>query len=74
VGVTNPPPPQRAARDQLIVYRVGRLLHAISTSTGRIGKLVQTGQNWVGLSLAGGRLIWAQNHGNVGRLRALTVR
>jgi hypothetical protein len=72
--VSNHASPQLAASDQLIVYRVGRLLRDVSTITGRIGKLVSTGQNWVGLSLAGGRLIWAQNHGSIGRLRALTVR
>jgi hypothetical protein len=39
----------------------------------RIGKLAKTGQNWVGLSLAHNRLIWAENHNHTGRLRALTV-
>jgi hypothetical protein len=66
--------PQLAASDRLIVYRVGLLLHAVATRTGRIGKLVKTGQNYIGLSLARGRLIWAQNHGATGRLRALTLR
>jgi len=65
--------PQLAASDRLIVYRVGRLLRGISTRAGHNGKLVKTGLNYVGLALAHGRLIWAQNHGNTGRLRALTV-
>src|SRR5262245_30880723 len=65
--------PELAASDQLIVYRVGRLLRDVSTHTGRNAKLVQTGQNSVGLSLAHGRLIWAENHGVGGRLRALGV-
>lgn len=65
--------PQLATSDRLIVYRVGRLLRGISTRTGHNGKLVKTGPNSVGLSLARGRLIWAQNHGNTGRLRALAV-
>ena len=65
--------PQLAASDRLIVYRVGRRLRNISTRTGRIGKLVQTGLNTVGLSLAHGRLLWAANSGNTGRLRALAV-
>jgi len=65
--------PQLAASDDLIVYRVGRLLRDVSTHTGHGGKLVQIGQNAVGLSLAHGRLIWAENHGAGGRLRALAV-
>lgn len=65
--------PQLAASDRLIVYRVGRLLRGISTRTGHNGKLAKTGLNYVGLALAQGRLIWAQNHGNTGRLRALAV-
>jgi len=65
--------PQLAASDRLIVYRVGRLLRGISTRAGHNSKLVKTGLNYVGLTLARGRLIWAENHGNTGRLRALAV-
>lgn len=65
--------PQLAASDQLIVYRVGHLLRDVSTSNGHVAKLVQTGQNYVGLALARGRLIWAENHNHTGRLRALAV-
>jgi hypothetical protein len=65
--------PQLAAGNRVIVYRVGRLLRAVSTRTGRIAKLVKTGQNWVGLSLAHHRLVWAENHNGNGRLRALTT-
>lgn len=65
--------PQLAASDRLIVYRVGRLLRTVATANGHIGKLVTTGQNYVGLSLAHGRLIWAENHNGAGRLRALSV-
>jgi hypothetical protein len=65
--------PQLAASDRLIVYRVGRLLRDVSMRTGHIGKLVKTSLNYLGLSLAGGRLIWAENHGTKGRLRALAV-
>jgi hypothetical protein len=65
--------PQLAASNKLIVYQVDRLLRDVSTHTGHNGKLVQTGQNTVGLSLAHHRLIWAENHGTGGRLRALAV-
>lgn len=65
--------PQLAASDRLVVFRVGRVLRDVSTHTGRIGKLVETGQNYIGLSLAQGRLLWAENHNHAGRLRALAV-
>ncbi len=65
--------PQLAASDQLIVYRVGRVLRGVSPHTGRSGRLVQTGKNYLGLALAQGRLIWAENHNHAGRLRALAV-
>jgi hypothetical protein len=65
--------PQLAAGNRVIVYRVGRFLRDVSTRNGRIGKLVKTGQNWVGLSLAHHRLIWAENHDGSGRLRALST-
>jgi len=65
--------PELAASDQLIVYRVGRFLRDISIRTGHSAKLVKTGLTYLGLSLAGGRLLWAENHNHTGRLRALAV-
>jgi hypothetical protein len=65
--------PQLAASDQLIVYRAGRLLRDVSTHGKHLGKLAQTGLNCVGLALARGRLIWAENHNGTGRLRGLAV-
>jgi len=65
--------PQLAAGDRLIVFRVGRVLRGISTRTGRTGRLVKTGLTSLGLTLARGRLIWAENHNDTGRLRALAV-
>jgi hypothetical protein len=64
---------QLAASDRLIVYRVGRLLRSVGVRNGHIGKLAKTAQNWVGLSLARNRLVWAENHGTGGRLRALAT-
>jgi hypothetical protein len=64
-----------AANDQVIVYRVGNQLNSVSTRTGRIHTLAKSpADNSVGLSLARGRLVWAENHGGTGRLRALSVR
>jgi hypothetical protein len=65
--------PQIAASDKLTVYRVGGLLRSITTANGHSAKLVTTPANAVGLWLADGRLIWAENHGGAGRLRALAV-
>jgi hypothetical protein len=65
--------PQLAASDQLIVYRVDRSLYGVSTTTGRVRLLAKTAQNSVGLSLANGQLVWAENAGSGGRLRALAV-
>jgi hypothetical protein len=65
--------PQLAVNDRLIVYRTGLQLRDVSIRTGRSTKLVKTGVNYVGLSLAHGRLVWAENHNQTGRLRALAV-
>jgi hypothetical protein len=65
--------PQLAMSDQLIVYRVGRLLRSVATANGHLAKLATTAQNAVGLSLAHDRLLWAENHDGTGRLRALAV-
>jgi hypothetical protein len=65
--------PQLAASDRLIVYRVGLTLRGVSTGNGHSRTLVKTSGNYLGLSLAGARLLWAENHGTGGRLRALAV-
>ena len=73
VSVSKRAAPQIATSDRLIVYRMGRVLRGVATSNGQIRKLAKTASNPVGLSLARGRLIWAENHGDTGRLRALAV-
>jgi hypothetical protein len=73
VSVSRRAAPQLAASDQLVVYRVGRMLRGISIRNGRSRVLVKTGANSVGLALAKGRLVWAENRGDTGRLRALSV-
>jgi hypothetical protein len=65
--------PQLTANDDLIVYRVGRALRGISTDTGVTRTLTQTGPNPVGLSLKRDQLVWAENRGGGGRLRALAI-
>jgi hypothetical protein len=66
--------PQLAVNNQLIVYRVFSKLNGIPIHGGRIRTLAKTSaENTVGLSLANGRLLWAVNRGETGRLRALAV-
>jgi hypothetical protein len=64
---------QIAANDRLIVYRIGRQLLSVAVGNRHITKLAKTAHGPIGLSLARGRLVWAENHGGTGRLRALTV-
>jgi hypothetical protein len=73
VSVPRRTAPQVVANDRLVVYRVGRVLHGVATRNGHSRVLVKTGSGALGLSLARGRLIWAENRGTGGRLRALTV-
>jgi hypothetical protein len=64
---------QLAASDHLVVFRTGIFLRSVSLATRHLTKLVTTGQNYVGLALDDGRLIWGENHNGSGRLRALSV-
>jgi hypothetical protein len=66
-------PVELAASDQLIAYRVGRTLYGVSTATGRVRALASTGLNYLGLSLRNGLLVWAENKGAGGKLRALAA-
>jgi hypothetical protein len=65
--------PLLTASDQLIVYQVDRTLFGVSTTNGSVRMLAKTGPTSVGLSLANGRLVWAENSGDSGRLRTLYV-
>ena len=66
--------PELAVNDQLIVYRVFGRINGVPLHGGRIRTLAKTSaDNTIGPSLAHGRLLWAVNHGNSGRLRALSV-
>ena len=64
---------QLTASDRLIVFRVGRSLRAVSTSTHRTQILAKAATTPIGLSLEGGRLAWAENLGRTSRIRALYV-
>jgi hypothetical protein len=66
--------PQLAASDQLVVYRIGRLLRAVSTHGARGRILARTAPTSIGMSLENGRLVWAENRpAGTGRLRAIAL-
>jgi hypothetical protein len=65
--------PQLAANNRVIVYRVGRMLHEVSTRNGHITTLAKTALDAVGLSLSRHRLVWGVNDADTGRLRAISV-
>ncbi|GEM_PF-1027636 len=73
VPVSSRAAPQLAVSDRLVVFRVGRLLRAIAVATGRKRTLARTAGNPVGLSLVGGRLVWAENRDGNGRIRTLSL-
>jgi hypothetical protein len=75
VAVSHRAAPQLALSDQLIVFRVGRALYSVSTQGVRPRFLTKTASNALGLSLANGLLVWAENRadGTSGRLRGLAT-
>jgi hypothetical protein len=73
VPVSRRAAPELAADDQLVVFRTGRLLRAVATHSGRNRIVARTAPDSVGLSLENGRLVWAENRGETGRLRALSA-
>jgi hypothetical protein len=62
-----------AADDELIVYRVGRFVHSVTTDTGRVQTITKTGPAPVGPSLESGELVWAESSSDGSRLRAVAV-
>jgi hypothetical protein len=74
VSISRRATPQLAASDQLVVYRVVRLLHGVSTHGGGSRILAKTPVDSVGMSLVNGRLAWAENRADgTGRLRVLSA-
>jgi hypothetical protein len=65
--------PQLAASDQLIVYRVRHNLYGVSTVNGHIRPLGKTTQKTLGPTLGNSQVVWAENSGDAGRLRGLTL-
>lgn len=65
--------PVLAADDQVVVFRVGRFLHALVLTTGREHVVAKIPVGSIGLSVDGGRLVWAESGRKSGRVRALAV-
>jgi hypothetical protein len=65
--------PQLVTNNRIAIYRVGRSLHGIVLRTGRSRQLATITGTPVGLTLEGGRLVWAENRGGTGRIQMLTV-
>jgi hypothetical protein len=65
--------PGLSATDQVIVYRVGRAVHAIDVATATARTLLTAPVSPIGLSLDGDRLFWAENVRGRGRIRSLSL-
>jgi hypothetical protein len=74
VRVSRHAAPELAASDQDVVYRVGRVVHAVDVDTREISRVVQTRTTPIGLSLEGSRLAWAENIRGRGWVRAIFLR
>ena len=74
IGVPIQTAPELAVSDQFVVFRFGRNLRALRLSTRHVHPLGKTAQNYLGLSLDSGRLVWAENHKTFGLIRALPIR
>ncbi|HET7568584.1 MAG TPA: hypothetical protein VFJ91_11360 [Gaiellaceae bacterium] len=67
--------PELAANDQVVVFRVGRVVRAADVDTRKVRTLVKTSSRPIGLSLAGSRLAWAENRrGGKAEIRAIFLR
>jgi len=65
--------PTLGVNDQVIVYRFGRALRAVVLAKHHVHGLGKTGAKYLGLSVDGTRLVWAENHRVSGSIRALSV-
>jgi hypothetical protein len=74
VPVSGKTSPELTSTDRTIVYRVGRSIRAVDTTTHNVRALVRAAAEPVGLSLEGQRLAWAENLKTAARIRALTVK
>ncbi len=59
--------------DQLIVFRVGRSIRAVSVDSHGVRVLAKAAASPIGMSVEGSRVAWAENVKGRGRIRALFV-
>jgi hypothetical protein len=71
VPVSSATSPELTANDRTIVYRVGRSIRAVDTTTHNVRTLLRASATPIGLSLEGRRLAWAENLKGSARIRAL---
>jgi hypothetical protein len=62
-----------SASDQLIVFRVGRSIRAVSVDSHGVRVLAKAAASPIGMSIEGSRVAWAENVKGRGRIRALFV-
>ncbi len=74
LGVPAATSPRIAASNRMIVYDVGRALHAIDVSRHEKRAVLKLPAVPIGLSVEGNRVFWAENVGGRGRIRSLVVR
>ncbi|HEY6461897.1 MAG TPA: hypothetical protein VIY73_17145, partial [Polyangiaceae bacterium] len=65
--------PELSAGDGTLVFRVGRSIRAVDTTTKRVRTVAKAAATPVGLSIAGRRIAWAENVGGRARIRAITL-
>src|SRR5579862_7370883 len=65
--------PELSTNGKLIVFRVGRSIRELDTTTGAVHTLATAAATPIGLSIEGTRVAWAENLGGRGRIRAVTV-
>lgn len=74
VPVSGKTAPELTASDTTIVYRVGRVIHAIDLASRNVTTLARAASPPIGLSLEGRRLAWAENLRSSARIRALSLK
>jgi hypothetical protein len=65
--------PAIAVGDRTIVFRVGRSIRTVDVRTKQVDKIATAAATPIGLSIAGSRVAWAENVGERGRIRAVTL-
>jgi len=62
-----------SASGQTIVFAIGHAIRRLDARSGSITTLATARRTPVGLSIAGRRVVWAENHRGRARIRAVRV-